>query len=100
MGGGHRRDKRHRALSITMARNGDVAADPMAALVGLPSQDAHGRSMEDIVIDAANGVLDGLPRAKRRDRELVGEAVRRAVRSAVNQAWGKRPICRVQVSVV
>ena len=35
------------------------------------------------------------PATRRRDGELVREAVRRAVRSAVEHAWGKRPIAKV-----
>ena len=32
--------------------------------------------------------------------DLVGEAVRKSVRAAINAAWGKKPICSVLVSVV
>ena len=39
------------------------------------------------------------PRRARRPT-LVAEAVRRAVRAAVNEAWGKKPICKVLVNVV
>jgi ribonuclease J len=41
--------------------------------------------------------VDGLSRQKRRDTQLVENAVDRAVRSAVNQVWGKKPACHVMV---
>ena len=41
-----------------------------------------------------------MPRPRRRDPEAVAEAARRAVRAAVGAAWGKKPICHVQVLTV
>jgi ribonuclease J len=42
-------------------------------------------------------LLDGLSKTKRRDAEAVENAVQRAVRAAVNEAWGKKPACHVLV---
>ncbi len=61
-----------------------------------------------------NGHLDVLERALgifqrvivtiapnvRKNPDNLAESVRRSVRSAVNQAWGKKPICKVLVNVV
>ncbi|MGI9382163.1 MAG: ribonuclease J [Methyloligellaceae bacterium] len=88
------------AVSVVLDARGDVAADPQVALRGLPDTDMHGAALRDIALDAVAGALAGIPRPRRRDRETVGEAVRRAVRGAIYQAWGKRPICSVMVSVV
>jgi ribonuclease J len=54
--------------------------------------------MSDIVLAAVDGSIAGIPAARRRDAELVREAVRRGVRSAVENAWGKRPVTRVLLS--
>ena len=51
-------------------------------------------------LDAVLGTLDSIPRPRRRDPEVVREAVRRAVRGAVAEAWGKKPVCTVFVAVV
>jgi ribonuclease J len=51
-------------------------------------------------MSAAIGTLESLPRPRRRDPDAVGEAVRRAVRAAVRDAWGKKPVCTVFVAVV
>ena len=44
--------------------------------------------------------LDGIPRPRRKDSDLVSEAVRRGLRGELADAWGKRPICAVMVSIV
>jgi ribonuclease J len=41
--------------------------------------------------------VEGLPRARRRDADALAESVRRAVRSTLNQEWGKKPLCLVHV---
>ena len=46
------------------------------------------------------GTIESLPKPKRKDQALVSEAVRRSVRAAVNQAWGKKPICSVLLTVL
>ncbi|MBC8020710.1 MAG: hypothetical protein H7X78_05810, partial [Methyloceanibacter sp.] len=46
------------------------------------------------------GTIDSIPRPKRKDEALVSEAVRRSVRAAVNQAWGKKPVCSVLLTVL
>jgi ribonuclease J len=49
---------------------------------------------------AVLGALDSIPRPRRRDPEVVREAVRRAVRAAVAEVWGKKPNCAVLVAVL
>lgn len=88
------------AVSIVLTRKGEVVADPQVVLDGVPQEDAKGDSMEDIVLDAVDGTLDSMPAARRRDPEALAESVRRAVRAAVDQAWGKKPIAKVMVTVV
>jgi ribonuclease J len=56
--------------------------------------------MEEVVMDAVLSTFDTLPRPQKRDPDVLAEAVRRAVRSAVNEAWGKKPVCTVFVAVV
>ncbi|MEZ5849414.1 MAG: ribonuclease J [Hyphomicrobiaceae bacterium] len=88
------------AISLVLGRKGELLADPEVALDGVPGEDAEGDLMEDIVLDAVEGTLSGIPPARRRDPELVREAVRRSARAAVDQVWGKKPIVKVLVSVV
>ena len=90
----------HLVLSIVVDGRGDLVADPEVALAGLPREDAAGRPLEETVMAAALDTLESLPRAYRRDPDGVSESLRRAVRAAVAELWGKKPVCTVLVTVV
>ena len=81
-------------VALMRSARGEIA-DAEIALDGVPAADAEGRKMIDIVRQAVEGTIASIPRERRRDGELVREAVRRAVRSAVENVWGKRPIAKV-----
>jgi len=87
-------------VSITLSKSGELLSDPKTALIGIPQMGARGESFHEIAEKAAIGAIEGIPRPRRKGADLVGEAVRKAVRSAVSAAWGKKPICSVLVSVV
>lgn len=86
--------------SLVLSKRGDVLAEPALALDGIPLAASNGDSMSEIVLDAIDGTLRSFPAAKRRDFEKVREAVSRSIRSAINEAWGKKPIVKVLLSVV
>ncbi|MGD9501834.1 MAG: ribonuclease J [Methyloceanibacter sp.] len=88
------------AVALVLSAKGELLAEPEVALTGLPAADAQGTAFAEIVRDAVTGTIDSIPRPKRKDRALVGDAVRRSVRAAVNQAWGKKPMCSVLVTVL
>jgi ribonuclease J len=85
------------SVALALAENGTLAADPEIELFGIPEADASGASIADIARDAIEDAFDSMPRPRRRDADAVGEAVRRAVRSAIAQRWNKKPICHVHV---
>jgi ribonuclease J len=87
-------------VSLALDGKGTVAAEPEAVLVGIPSEDEVGKDFEDVVVDAAEQTMAGLPKAKRRDLDLVADAVKRSVRAAVAERWGKKPIVEVIVHEV
>ncbi len=88
------------AVSIVLSRKGELLSDPEIALDGIPLVDAEGESMDEIVLDAVEGTLSGIAPARRRDVAMVREAVRRSVRAAINEVWGKKPIAKVFVAMV
>ncbi|MBG1231831.1 ribonuclease J [Aestuariivirga litoralis] len=47
--------------------------------------------------DIAGDAFLAMPRARRKDDATVAEAIRNALRRACDQAWGKKPICKVTV---
>ncbi|WP_342018606.1 ribonuclease J [Methyloceanibacter superfactus] len=88
------------SVSLVLTTKGELVADPEVALSGLPAADTFGTPFENIVRDAAIGTVKSIPRPRRKDPAVVSEAVRRGVRAAVNQAWGKKPLCSVLLTVL
>ena len=87
-------------VSLCLSRRGELMAEPLAELDGVPAETGDGEDMLDVVLDAVDGTWRSLPGPGRKSPDLVSEAVRRAVRSAVAQVWGKKPICKVLVNVI
>jgi len=88
------------AVFLVVDRHGEMAAEPEMVMHGIPARDGDGRSFEETVDTAIFGAFDSIPRPRRKDPKLVGEAVRRSVRGAINSAWGKKPLCTVRVAMV
>ncbi|MBX2806334.1 MAG: ribonuclease J [Hyphomicrobiales bacterium] len=87
-------------VSVVMDKKGEFVADPAISLIGVPQLAANGDSFFDVAQTAAIGAIASIPRPRRKSVELSSEAVRKSVRSAINLAWGKKPIVRVLLSVV
>ena len=88
------------SVAIAITDKGELLEDPSLDLIGIPERDREGGLLHDAVHDAVLETLESLPRARRRDPDAVAEAVRRAVRAAVAQRWGKKPMCHVHVLTV
>jgi ribonuclease J len=85
---------------LVLNPRGQLVAEPEVLLDGVPETDAEGTDMLDVALDAIDGTLRSIPEKRRRDHEMIEEAVRKSVRSAIEQAWGKRPIVKVVVPSV
>ncbi|GGK53211.1 ribonuclease J [Salinarimonas ramus] len=84
-------------VAIAIDARGEIQGDPAVDVMGLPLTTKGGEELIELVADAIGRTLDGLHRNKRRDSDFVETAVARAVRSAVNGQWGKKPACHVLV---
>jgi len=84
-------------VAIALDRRGDLAGDPAIDAIGLPQRGKRGEDMLDVIADAVSEVLRTLPAVKRRDSDLVENAVEKSIRGAVQQIWGKKPACAVLV---
>jgi ribonuclease J len=84
-------------VAVAMTQKGELADDPEVDLIGIPEKNAAGEELDDIVFDVVVSTVEGLPRARRRDPDALAESVRRAVRAAVAEEWGKKPLCFVHV---
>jgi ribonuclease J len=88
----------HVAVNVVLDERYELAGDPDLVAIGVALADRSGEDLEEIMLDAAIGAVDSIPRQRRKDLDLVQEAVRRAVRSAANEAWGKKPLVTVFVT--
>jgi len=81
------------AITLVLDGKGRAAADPGIILEGMPEP----------VHEAVRGAVEkALQRhnPKKDDEGKLREAVRRAARGAAEDAWGKKPVTRVEVVVV
>jgi ribonuclease J len=85
------------SVALALTRKGELAGDPEIDLTGIPSDDAQGHSLYDIAYDAVMTTYRSLPRARRSDPDALTEAIRGAVRGAIGEQWGKKPICHVHI---
>lgn len=87
-------------VALALDEKGELADDPDVDLVGIPEKNVNGELIADEVFDMVVTTVENLPRARRRDPDAVAESVRRAVRSLINEQWGKKPLCYVMVLTV
>lgn len=88
----------HVVLNVVLDDRFDLAGDPDIVAVGLPELDNRGEELEQLLLDAGIGAFDSIPHKRRKDLDLVSEAVRRAVRAEANELWGKKPLVTVFVT--
>ncbi|MBD0414836.1 ribonuclease J [Oryzicola mucosus] len=88
----------HVAVNVVLDDKYELSGDPDLVAIGVAEVDAAGEAIDDLMLDAAIGAVDSIPRVRRKDLDLVQEAVRRAVRAAANEAWGKKPLVTVFVT--
>ena len=87
------------SILIELDKKRALKDDPDIVSIGLPIEDGEGEDLEDILIDAAADAVESIPPERRKDADKVREAVRRAVRSAAYEAWGKKPLTTVFVTI-
>jgi len=90
----------HVAVNVLLDHRFEFQRDPVVVAIGLPAFDGEGDDMEDILYDAVLGAVESIPRGRRKDTDGVREAIRRSVRAAANEVWGKKPIVTVFVNRV
>ena len=87
-------------VAMAMTEKGQLASDPEIELVGIPEKSIGGASMLEIANDVVMETFETLPKPRRRDPDAVEESIRRAVRGALAQNWGKKPLVYVHVLIV
>ncbi|EJF88722.1 ribonuclease J [Bartonella tamiae] len=82
-------------VSLFLNNNSDLAYEPDLVSFGLPEVDGNGDLIEDNLFDVIESTIRNIPKERRKNDSVVCEAVRRSIRSAMNDIWGKKPICTV-----
>ncbi|PZM16833.1 ribonuclease J [Rhizobium tubonense] len=90
----------HVSVGVVLDGKFDIIGDPDVVAIGLPIYDDEGEEMEDTLFDAVVSAVESIPRARRKDLDMLQEAVRRAVRSTANNIWGKKPVVTVFMNKV
>ncbi len=90
----------HIAVNVLLDKNYELIRDPDISAFGLPSEDDDGVLLSDRLEEAAYAAVGSIPRGRRRDIDVVRESVRRAVRAAARNVWGKKPVMTVFVTRV
>ncbi|OYX74750.1 MAG: MBL fold metallo-hydrolase [Rhizobiales bacterium 32-66-11] len=85
------------SVALAVDQKGALVGEPALELTGIPERGEGGIDMLDHVFDTVVATMNGLPRARRRDPDALAETIERAVRSAVNGLWGKKPVCHVHI---
>ncbi|MBO6503701.1 MAG: ribonuclease J [Kordiimonadaceae bacterium] len=83
-------------ISLVLADNGDLLADPQVAMLGVYSADPL--MSHDIIINLIEDLLERMPQHEREKQETVGEKVRIAVRRHFRANQGKNPGVAVLVT--
>ena len=65
--------------------------------MGLPQKTEDGNSFDDVVNDAVLDLVENMPRQRRRDAEALRTAIDKAVRGAIGEEWGKKPVVHALV---
>jgi ribonuclease J len=84
-------------IALAVTAKGDLAGTPDVVTAGLPARTREGAAYDVIVDNALFQTFDHLPRQKRRDADVVSNAIEKAVRNAIAAVWGKRPVVHVLV---
>ncbi|MDR3495522.1 MAG: ribonuclease J [Ancalomicrobiaceae bacterium] len=87
-------------VSIVLDAKGDQAVETDVVTIGVPEVDDRGISFDDIAVEAVDNCLKSMPRPRRRDHDAVADSVTRAVRAAIGERWGKKPIVEVLIAEV
>ena len=85
----------HVAVSFLLDKHYNLVEMPEVVTFGLPETDDEGELFDDIILNTIETTIDSIPRARRKDDEVIHEAVRRSIRATINEKWGKKPVCTV-----
>lgn len=87
-------------VSLVVNGKGQIVSGPVFDLDGIPDLVDDDDPLSAVAHKAAAGTIKSFPEKRRTDTGRFAEAIRRAVRSELNAAWGRKPIVKVFVHKV
>lgn len=90
----------HISVSVILDKSNELLVDPQVVCIGIPATDHRGEDIEDVVYNAVVAAVESMPRARRKDLDLIEDAARKAARAAVRNVWGKKPVTTVMIDKV
>ncbi|WP_370930805.1 ribonuclease J [Bartonella sp. DGB1] len=87
----------HISVTVILNNQGDFKIEPQIVEVGVPIKNSTGKNFGNLFQVEIKGVVTSIPHSRRKNTELVKEAIRRAVRAVAFREWGKKPITSVFV---
>ena len=82
----------HIAVSLCINKMGVVTSGPNMSIEGLPLlEDDEEDTPEKMIRQIVRGVVKSIPPKRRADPDVLGEAIRRAVRGELAAYWGRKP---------
>ena len=87
----------HVVVSVLMDDQAELIDEPEIVAMGTPQQTAEGQDFEEMLLEAVESAFISIPKRKRKDLDMVQEALRRAVRSTCDRKWGRKPVATVFV---
>ncbi|MGH1405154.1 MAG: ribonuclease J [Rhodomicrobiaceae bacterium] len=83
-------------VSCVIDSKGNLMSNPSWSELGVPHEEDSGE-MQDIIENAVNGTFKSIPAKRRSDKNKLKEALRRSVRSSLNEYWGKKPVVTIHL---
>ena len=82
----------HVIIALVVDETGELLADPEIRVLGGPEESAGWPApLADMIYDAVDDAVDGLPKKKRSDKDIE-DAANRAARQVCARRWGKKPV--------
>lgn len=83
-------------VSLVVDKKGDLIAAPSWSELGVPHEKDSGE-LNEIVEKAINGTFKSIPAKRRSDKKTLKEALRRSIRAALREYWGKKPVVTIHL---
>lgn len=83
------------SVSLVINKQGALIDHTNWASCGIPLIDEE--ELSELIEKAITSVFKSTPQKRRKDKDMLREAIRRSIRSSIKEYWGKKPVCHIMV---